>query len=112
LVDETTVKRWVNIPGDVNPPLWVSYSQMATRRMLSTILTDLAEINTDFTRKKGEREIKMVENWDEFKLITPLRCCVSIKNTLARILKLPVYLHQKLSRSGHHEIRDKKTVPV
>ena len=66
---------------------------MATR-MLSTILTDLEEINTDFTRKKGEREIKMVDNWDEFKLITPLRCCVSIKNALAIILQLSVYLHQ------------------
>ena len=64
---------------------------MSTTR---TLLTRLEEINTEFARKKGSREIKMVENWEEFKQIISLKCCVSSQSSLARLLQLSVYIDQ------------------
>lgn len=58
---------------------------------MTRLLEQLEKINTDFARKKGPREIKMVKNWDEFKQINPLKCRVSSENSLTRFLP-PLFL--------------------
>lgn len=44
---------------------------------ITALLTKLKGISTDCARKKAEFKIIVVQNWDEFKNITSLKCLVS-----------------------------------